>query len=109
MTKCEEPLVREFYLKIKQNGLRPKTIVDYIREPFIFGPGNVRITLDYNIRTGMTATDFLDASCVTVPIADHPYILEIKWDEYLPQIIRDITQLKTRNSSSFSKYAAVRF
>lgn len=108
MTKCEEPLVREFYLKIKQNGLRPKTIVDYIREPFIFGPGNVRITLDYNIRTGMTATDFLDASCVTVPIADHPYILEIKWDEYLPDMVKDIIQLNNGRIGAFSKYAACR-
>ena len=26
--------------------MRPKTIVDYTREPFIYGPGNVRVTLD---------------------------------------------------------------
>ena len=37
--------------------LRPKTIVDYTREPFVYGPGNVRITLDYNIRTGLGNTD----------------------------------------------------
>jgi len=30
--------------------LSAKVIVDYTREPFVFGPGNVRVTLDYNIR-----------------------------------------------------------
>lgn len=108
MIKCEAPLIREFYLKIKHDGLCPKTIVDYIREPFIFGPGNVRITLDYNIRTAVSDTDFLDASCVTVPIADHLYILEIKWDEYLPDVVKDIIQLNSGRIGAFSKYAACR-
>ena len=38
---------------MKSNGLRPKTIVDYTRDAFVFPAGNVRVTLDYNIRTGL--------------------------------------------------------
>lgn len=108
MAECRKPLIRELYLKMKHDGLRPKTIVDYIREPFVFGPGNVRITLDYNIRTGLSAVDFLNNSCVTVPIANNPIILEIKWDEYLPDIIKDIIQLNRGRIGAFSKYAACR-
>lgn len=108
MAKSRESLIRELYIKLKHEGLRPKTIVDYTREPFIFRPGNVRITLDYNIRTGMSCVDFLNNSCVTVPIANNPIILEIKWDEYLPNIIKDITQLNSGRIGAFSKYAACR-
>ena len=108
MTESKESLVRELYIKMKHEGLRPKTIVDYTREPFIFRPGNVRITLDYNIRTGLSAVDFLNNSCVTVPIANNPIILEIKWDEYLPDIIKDIIQLNRGRIGAFSKYAACR-
>ena len=108
MTESKESLVRELYIKMKHEGLRPKTIVDYTREPFIFRPGNVRITLDYNIRTGLYAVDFLNNSCVTVPIANNPIILEIKWDEYLPDIIKDIIQLNRGRIGAFSKYAACR-
>ena len=108
MTESKESLVRELYIKMKHEGLRPKTIVDYTREPFIFRPGNVRITLDYNIRTGLSAVDFLNNSCVTVPIANNPIILEIKWDEYLPDIIIDIIQLNRGRIGAFSKYAACR-
>ena len=108
MEESKESLIRELYIKMKHEGLRPKTIVDYTREPFIFRPGNVRITLDYNIRTGMLCVDFLNDSCITVPIANNPIILEIKWDEYLPDIIKDIIQLNRGRIGAFSKYAACR-
>ena len=108
MAESEEVLIRELYLKMKQEGLRPKTIVDYMREPFVFEPGNVRITLDYDIRTGVNSVDFLNDSCITIPVANNPIILEIKWDEYLPDIIKDIIQLNAGRIGAFSKYAACR-
>ncbi len=108
MMSDERALVRELYLKMKTKGLRPKTIVDYTREAFVFPAGNVRVTLDYNIRTGMQSTDFLNPSSVTVPTVDHVIILEVKWDAYLPDIIRDAVTLEGRHSSAFSKYAACR-
>jgi hypothetical protein len=97
-----------FYASIVSEGLKAKVIVDYTREPFIFAPGNVRVTLDYNIRTGMGCTDFLNPSCVTIPIKDSPYVLEVKWDNYLPTVIRDAIQLDGRRSAAFSKYTASR-
>ena len=108
MAESEEVLIRELYLKMKQEGLRPKTIVDYIREPFVFEPGNVRITLDYDIRTGLNSVDFLNDSCITITVANSPIILEIKRDEYLPDIIKDIIQLNAGRIGAFSKYAACR-
>ncbi len=108
MATSTKPLTTELYSKIIGQGLRPKVIVDYIREPFIYTPGNVRITLDYAIRTGLRCTDFLDPDCITVPVPDSPIILEVKWDEYLPDIIRKIVGLTNRQASAFSKYAACR-
>lgn len=108
MAQCNLPLVTELYSKMAGQGLRPKTIVDYTREAFVFAPGNVRITLDYNIRTGMQNTDFLNPDSVTVPIREAPIILEVKWDEYLPDIIRDAVQLENCRVGAFSKYAACR-
>ena len=108
MADCGIPLVQELYSKMMSQGLRPKTIVDYTREAFVFAPGNVRVTLDYNIRTGMTCTDFMNPNCVTVPAGDAPIILEIKWDDYLPDIIRDAVQLPNCRTGAFSKYAVYR-
>ena len=101
-------LVRELYAKMRLYGLRPKTIVDYTREPFFYAPGNVRVTLDYDIRTGLGCTDFLNPCCVTVPAGDAPILLEVKWDSFLPDIIRDALQLPGRRAFAFSKYAQCR-
>lgn len=108
MIDCDRPLVQELYSKMMSQGLRPKTIVDYTREPFVFSAGNVRVTLDYDIRTGLYCTDFLNTDCVTIPAGNAPIILEVKWDEFLPSVIRDIVQLESRRTAAFSKYAACR-
>ena len=103
-----DPLTREFLVKMRSQGLKPKTLVEYTREAYIFAPGNVRVTLDYNIRTGLNGTDFLNPDCIMVPAKDAPAILEVKWDEYLPDIIRDLIQLPGHRVGAFSKYAACR-
>lgn len=101
-------LLLELYCKMNLQGLRPRTIVDYIREAFIFEPGNVRVTLDYDIRTGMNCMDFLNSNCATVPVRDEPVILEVKWDEFLPSVVRDVVQTPATRATAFSKYAACR-
>ena len=108
MSNSTDEVVLGFYTRIRNEGLKAKVIVDYIREPFVFAPGNVRVTLDYGIRTSMSCTDFLNPDCVTVPIKDSPCILEVKWDSFLPDVIRNAVQLDGRHSAAFSKYAASR-
>ena len=108
MLRSDHPLIQELYCKMRYQGMRPKTIVDYTREPFIFRPGNVRVTLDYDIRTGLGCTDFLNPDAVTIPAGDAPILIEVKWDEFLPSIIRDLVSIPDRRVGSFSKYAQCR-
>lgn len=100
-------LINELAFKMDTQLLKPKTIVDYTREAFVYPAGNVRVTLDYDIHTGMDPTELLDPNCVTVPSGEN-IILEVKWDEYLPSAIEQAVQLGSRQTSSFSKYAACR-
>lgn len=101
-------LVQELYCKMRYQGLSPKTIVDYRREPFIFRPGNVRVTLDYDIRTGIHCTDFLNPESITIPAGDASILMEVKWDSFLPSIVRDVVSIPNRRVTSFSKYAQCR-
>lgn len=107
MRTCDRPLCRELYSAMTC-GLRPKTIVEYTREPFVFSAGNVRVTLDANIRTGLYSTDFLNPDAILIPAGDVPAILEVKWDNFLPDIVRDAVGLTGRHTSAFSKYAQCR-
>ena len=45
-------------------------MLDYTRETFVYAPGNVRVTLDYNVRTGLHCTDFLNPNCPTAPAGE---------------------------------------
>ncbi|MDO4796564.1 MAG: polyphosphate polymerase domain-containing protein [Coriobacteriales bacterium] len=104
----KRPLVRALAADMACLGLRPRTIVDYVREPFIYPAGNVRVTIDRNIRTGLASTDFLNPQVPTVPVPGDPIILEVKWDDFLPSVVRDAVQLGARRTTSFSKYAICR-
>lgn len=103
----EEPLLRELYIKMLTEKLRPKIIVDYKRRAYVFPYGNVRVTFDYDISSSYDPENFFgETSKIPVP---NEIILEVKYDEFLPQIIADITQLGGRQGCSFSKYAAARY
>lgn len=108
MLSSGNALAAELYSKMKTQGLRPKTVVDYTREPFVCPAGNVRVTLDYDIRSGVFGTDFLSENLATVPVSPGLVLLEVKYDNFLPDYIRDIVQMKYRDEGSFSKYEACR-
>ena len=108
MNDPARPLLADFRYKLQTQRLQPKTLVDYTRDAYTYAPGNVRVTLDYHIRTALTCTDFLNARCVTIPAGGASIILEVKWDAFLPDIIRDAVQLTGRHTAAFSKYAACR-
>lgn len=107
LAASERPLLMALYVDMKVRRLAPKTVVEYKRVPFVYGPGNVRVTIDWAIRTG-SPREFLNPNGLTLPIEDDVTLLEVKWDEYLPGIIRKAAALKSRAPTAFSKYAACR-
>ena len=74
-------VVAELYAQMKGYSLRPKTLVEYTRYPFIYEAGNVRVTLDTDIRTGINSIDLFDP---TPLVPTHGYdVLEVKYDRFL--------------------------
>lgn len=108
MAESGHLLIREFYMKLMARKLSPKTVVDYTREPFVFPAGNVRITLDRDIRTGAYQTDFLRPDLMTLPISTGDVVLEVKYDAFLPGLVRDLIQGCGLRETAMSKYAHCR-
>ncbi|MGI6161505.1 MAG: polyphosphate polymerase domain-containing protein [Christensenellales bacterium] len=104
----KDDLLIEFYSKYKGRLLRPKTIVEYIREPFVYTPGNVRITLDRDIRTGLYSRNFFEENPLYMPSGDAFAVLEIKYDNFLPEFVAKAVQIGDRRAAAFSKYAMSR-
>lgn len=100
-------LYRELYSKMRSQLLAPKTIVVYDREAFIYEPGNVRITLDRNVRSGMRSLDFF-GDIPLVDMSEGMTVLEVKYDEFLPDIAAMAVSLEGRRASAYSKYAVSR-
>ena len=109
MAEDERPLVRQLYMKMKLELFRPVVIVDYRREPFVYGPGNVRVTFDRDIRSCKNVAAFFQEDVPTVPVlSDGKCIMEVKYDDFLPDVISR-TVLTTKNrEQAYSKFAACR-
>ena len=62
-----DSLLLELHSKMRIQGLRPRIIVDYAREAYLFEAGNVRVTFDYDLRVGLNPDDFLNPAYEPFP------------------------------------------
>ena len=103
-----DPLLLELYSKLRGNGLAPRTVVCYDREAFAYAPGNVRVTLDRNIRTGLSALEFFRPERFALRPLEGCTVLEVKYDAFLPELVRLAVQTPNRLAGACSKYALCR-
>ena len=101
----EEPLAREFYAKLRR-GLAPKTVVRYTREAFLYAPGNVRVTLDGDIRAGAPERFLIPQKLL--PALGGLAVVEVKYDAFLPESVKLAVQVPNRQGTACSKYALCR-
>ncbi|WP_166242806.1 polyphosphate polymerase domain-containing protein [Paenibacillus turpanensis] len=102
------PLLQDFYRAL-QRGYRPAAIVDYVREAYVYEPGDVRITFDKKLSAGVNTFDLFDPALVLIEALDQPrMILEIKFNEFLPDVIRKLALPTAANRSAISKYVICR-
>lgn len=101
MTYVQKKLLLEMQLK----NMSPKVIVEYVRYPFVNQNGNVRVTFDEAISSSNDIGCFLEKEIILRPILEKGQgILEVKWDEFLPDYIKKIMELDSLRWNSFSKY-----
>lgn len=99
------PVLQKFLLQMDTRLLRPSVIVEYSRTPYVCRNGNVRITLDRNISSSVSFEHFLDREIPKRPIMERgQHILEVKYDEFLPDPVHNALQLDHLRYTSFSKY-----
>lgn len=103
LAKRGEPVAKEFALEWKVNMLRPEVIVDYDRVPLVYGPGQVRVTFDMNIRSAFADLDvFADVPSYSV-LGQDMLIMEVKYTQFIPDVIRAILPQDSCRMAS-SKY-----
>lgn len=101
----DEPLYRKFCIQQSMRLLRPKVIVEYDRIPFVYPDGNVRVTFDLHIRSSDAIESFLEKEIpARLVMPDNQHILEVKFDEYIPDFIYQSVQSRKLRQTTFSKY-----
>jgi len=80
-------------------------IVEYERVAFVEEIGNVRVTLDRNICGTNRIERFFEENIFGVPaLPKGMHILEVKYDELLPDYIKNVLRSVSLRRTSFSKY-----
>ena len=101
----QPPLLRRLSLEMMTRRLRPVVIVEYERIPYVYKNGNVRVTLDTNIRSSSAVQTFLEPHITGRPVLPvGQQLLEVKYDEYLPDFIYRSLMLPNLRQTAFSKY-----
>ena len=101
----QPPVLRKLTLLMMTRGMRPVVIVDYDRIPYICSTGNVRITLDTNLASSSDTLSFFDGTALRRPVMQTGQrLLEVKYDEFLPDEIYRSLQLDNLMATAFSKY-----
>lgn len=104
------PLLLKLLLQMRTRLLRPAVIVEYDRVPYVCRDGNVRITMDKNISSSNQLLGFLEPEIARRPVMERgSHILEVKYDEYLPDYIKNSLELGTLRQTSFSKFYLCRY
>lgn len=103
-TSCP-PLLRKFIAQMIERGLRPVCMVCYEREPFVCSAGNVRVTFDRNIRSSRDVTGLFDRNIACRPVLPCGVnMMEVKYDEFIPDYLSQMLETGALAYSSFSKY-----
>ncbi len=111
LLRRKESLAPELYLELTGNRLRPRVIVDYIREAYVYPFENIRITFDKELRSGMwMSPDIFNPELPTIPMYEEGLmVLEVKFEKSLPaHILGVLNNIQAAQRSAISKYVICR-
>ncbi len=102
-------LMKDFLRDIKINGLKPSIIVDYERLAYTYQVSDVRITFDENLKSGLYNYDLFNTDSIAYNILDeNEVVLEVKFNDIIPEHISMVLQTVPMYRQAVSKFARCR-
>ncbi|MBR1451684.1 MAG: polyphosphate polymerase domain-containing protein [Lachnospiraceae bacterium] len=110
ISESNPALLNMFIREMRTEGLRPTVIVEYERWPFVCSRGNVRVTIDRNIRSSRDFGRFLSCEAINCRPVLHrgQNLIEVKYDSFLPDHIAHAVEHGRMRRETFSKYYLAR-
>ena len=101
----QHPLLDEWIVQRETAGLRPVMLGEYVRKPYIYPAGNVRITFDRYISASYRVRDIFEARTSRIAVLPTGYhVLEVKFDDFLPDVIYQLIDNGHMRQTTFSKF-----
>lgn len=105
----KDNILKQFLVDYRLNRLKPCIIVDYNRLAFTYHVSDVRITFDSKIKSGLYNYNMFDENaCTYSVIDDSEIVLEVKFNEILPEAIAIILSTVPTFRQAYSKFATCR-
>ena len=102
-------LLTKFVIDYRSRNLKPSIIVDYKRLAYTYPVSDVRVTFDSKIRSGRYNYNLYDEDLTTYKIIDdNEVVLEVKFNEILPEQIAIVLSTVPMIRQAFSKFAMCR-
>ena len=109
LQRSSNPLLQDVYVQMRTRLLRPKVIVDYAREAYLHPAEDTRVTFDLNLHSGLYSSDLFNPHLPTVcPHDRNVEILEVKFNNYLPDYVAGLLHGIEAERSAVSKYILCR-
>jgi hypothetical protein len=105
----KEDFAAECYALMQMQVYHPKTIVEYNRKAFIAKENKIRITFDHQIVSTESDMNLFAKDLNMNPVLD-PFsvVLEVKFNGFLPDYIKDLLSNAQKSELSVSKYMLAR-
>ena len=104
LLKYQNRIANKVYAYMKKEIHNPVILIDYEREAYMLDVENVRITFDKNVRASTSSDMFSDKNQMVGVVKPGMCILEVKYDNFLPEHISKILASVTMQNMSISKY-----
>lgn len=109
LLKMNHPVLDRIYSIFSARVYRPKVIVEYIRTAFVYPVSNIRITLDHSLYSNINHIDLFSPVKDMMPVVlEGKQILEVKYEEYIPQHITRLLSGINSERLAISKYTLAR-
>lgn len=101
----KDGLFNRFMTDCRNRLLKPTILVEYIRKPYVYKPGNVRVTFDINIAASRDVTGLFNKNISKIRILPIGWnIMEVKYDDFLPDTIAGLIGNPHMQHNAFSKF-----
>ena len=109
LLKYRSAVLNQIFYDFKCQLYEPVVVVDYYREAFFLDYNHIRITFDTRLKKTDAVNEFYREDLSLVPVLeDHYVILEVKYDDFLPNWFGDLCQASRYQRVATSKYCLSR-